>query len=257
MPNRILGPVLFCGDPHGQFRQIIEAAGRMKASAVVILGDMEPQRPLDEELAPLLERSVPLHFIHGNHDADSDVLWLRVWRSKIADHNVHGRVVELPDGRRLAGLGGVFREAVWHPGMGAPKFRTRSEHARATPRMDRWQGGPHRKHAASIYPAEVDQLSELEADILVTHEAPSYHPHGFSILDALVQAMGVKVTVHGHHHDALDSSARWSSQGFRTYGVGLRGISAHWPDGRWEVIVAGEIDRIRCQSRFVRGSDEA
>lgn len=249
------GPILFCGDPHGEFRHIIETAGHTKASAVVLLGDMEPERPLHVELAPLLERTVPIWFVHGNHDSDSDELWMRVWGSELADRNVHGRVVELPDGRRLAGLGGVFREAVWYPSAsaargGAPAFRTRLEHVESTPRQDRWGGtGTHRKHWGSIYPEDVDGLANLRADILVTHEAPGYHPHGFELLDTLAQAMGVDVTVHGHQHDRLDSSSRWASQCFKSYGVGLRGVSALWPDARWEVIVRGELDDERAHRK--------
>jgi hypothetical protein len=48
------GPVLLCGDPHGAFDHISEAAERTKASGVVLLGDMEPQRPLQPELSPVL-----------------------------------------------------------------------------------------------------------------------------------------------------------------------------------------------------------
>lgn len=66
------GPILYCGDPHGEFRHIIDAAGLTMASAVVLLGDLEPQEPLHLALAPLVERAVPVYFIHGNHDADSD-----------------------------------------------------------------------------------------------------------------------------------------------------------------------------------------
>lgn len=250
--------ILFCGDPHGTFQHIIEAAGHIKASAVVLLGDMEPERPLHLELSPLLERKVPIWFIHGNHDADSDELWMRVWGSELADRNVHGRVVELPDGRRLAGLGGVFREAVWYPSAsaargGAPAFRTRREHARSTPRQDRWGGtGTHRKHWGTIYPEEVDRLAEMRADILITHEAPGYHEHGFELLDTLAKSMGVGVSVHGHQHDRLDSSARWKSQGFKSFGVGLRGITAIDVDGKAEVIVVGELDAAResCEQSF-------
>lgn len=247
------GPLLFCGDPHGAFRQIIAAADHTQASAVVLLGDMEPQRPLHLELAPLLEQRVPVWFIHGNHDADSDEVWMRVWGSEVADRNVHGRVVDLPDGRRLAGLGGVFREAVWYPSAsaaraGEPAFRTREAHARSTPRQDRWGGtGTHREHWGTIYPEDIDSLAGQRADILITHEAPGYHPNGFELLDTLAQSIGAKLAVHGHHHDALDSSAAWDLQGFRSYGVGLRGVSALWPDGRWEVVIKGEIDEARAK----------
>jgi len=245
-------PVLFCGDPHGRFSHIIEAAGQTQASAVVLLGDMEPGRLLHLELQPILER---VWWIPGNHDSDSDELWRRVFGSEHAERNIHGRVVELPDGTRLAGLGGVFRESVWYPSSsaargGAPAFRSRSEHAKSTPSQDRWGGtGPHRKHWGSIYPDELDKLADLHADILITHEASGYHPNGFDILDTLAQALGAKLAVHGHHHDALDSSSRWAAQGFESRGVGLRGISARWPDGRWEVIVKGELDDQRSAYR--------
>ena len=242
------GPILYCGDPHGQFRHIVEAAGHTRPSAVILLGDMEPQRPMHIELEPLLKRGVPTWFIHGNHDADGDEVWARVWGSEMSDRNVHGRVVELPNGQRLAGLGGVFRQAVWYPSAlaargGAPAFRTRQEHAAATPRQDRWGGnGPHRRHWGTIYPEELDKLAELRADILITHEAPGYHPNGFALLDTLAQSMGVTVTVHGHQHDRIDSSSRWEAQGFRSHGVGLRGITAIDVHGNAEVIVPGELD---------------
>lgn len=243
-----LGQVLYCGDPHGRFRHIIEAAGHTKASAVVLLGDMEPTQPLHLELAPILARKIPVYFIHGNHDADSDELATRVWQSELAGMHVHGRVGELPDGTRLAGLGGVFRKAVWYPANSSalpPAFRSRREHAKSTPQQDQWQGGPHRRHLATIYPDELDGLADLRADVLITHEAPGYHPYGFDLLDTLAQAMGVKVTVHGHQHDQIDSSSVWATQGFKSFGCGLRGISAIDLDGNATVVVPGERDEAR------------
>jgi predicted phosphodiesterase len=241
------GHILYCGDPHGSFRHILEVADRTQASAIVLLGDMEPVRPLHAELAPILDR---VWWIPGNHDADADDTWTWVWGSRLADRNLHGRVVTLPDGTRLAGLGGVFREAVWYPSAsaareGAPAFRSRKEHGQATPRQNRWQGGHHRKHWGSIYPDEVDCLAGLRADVLVTHEAPGYHPNGFAILDTLAQSMGARALVHGHHHDRLDSSAAWESQAFASIGVGLRGISAVCLEAgsvSVDVIRKGELD---------------
>jgi predicted phosphodiesterase len=245
---------LYCGDPHGKFRHILDAVDRTNAAAVVLLGDMEPSRPLEEEMAPLAARGVHWYFIGGNHDADSPELVDRVWNENTNEHNIHGRVVALPDGTRLAGLAGVFSVAVWHPDPasprgGAPTFRTRAEHAIVTERQDRYRGGHHFKHWGAVYPAELDSLADLQADVLVTHEAPGYHPNGFDILDTLAQSMGVKVTVHGHHHDALDSSARWTAQGFRSFGVGLRGITAIDAKGTATVIVPGERDDERAQHR--------
>jgi hypothetical protein len=147
----------------------------------------------------------------------------------MADRNIHGRVVTLPCGTRIGGLGGVFRGSVWYPkDRQAPKFRNREAHARITPRQDRWQGSVHLKHWSSIYPDEVEQLAALQADILITHEAPGYHEHGFAHLDELARRMGVRATVHGHQHDNIDSSARWAEQGFASFGVGLRGVMP-WP----------------------------
>jgi hypothetical protein len=134
-------------------------------------------------------------------------------------------VVTLPCGTRIAGLGGIFRGAVWYPkDQQAPKFRNRDEHASQTPRQERWQNSVPLKHWSSIYPDDIEQLAALQADILITHEAPGYHEHGFKALDELARRMGVRTTVHGHQHDCIDSSACWAVQGFESYGVGLRGV---------------------------------
>jgi len=247
---------LYCGDPHGSFRHILDAAARMPQAMVVVLGDLELRRPLHDELAAIASR---LHFVHGNHDADTDSTWGFIWDSALAGRNVHGRVEVLPDGSRLAGLGGVFRGAVWYPrGPGEPAFRNRDDHAKATPRQDRWRSGPHRKHWGTIYPDELDHLATLRADVLITHEAPGYHHQGFEILDTLAQCLGVQLLVHGHSHDRLDSSGRWVAQGFRSFGVGLRGITAIDSDGHAEVVVPGELDGPRMhRQQFVGNEGES
>lgn len=243
--------ILFCGDPHGRFAHILRVAQEFPSTPVVLLGDMEPQNDLLIELQPIASR---LWWIHGNHDTDEEAVAHRVWDDKVVHHSINARVVILPGGLRIAGLGGVFRESVWHPDPGAarggrPAFTSREEHARSTPRRDRWRDGPHRRHWSSIYPSEVDRLASQRCDVLVLHEAPGYHPLGFSALDDLARAMGAQVVVHGHHHDSLDSSARWEQQGFKSFGVGLRGITAIDIHGKAEVLVPGELDA----SRFNRG----
>lgn len=65
-----------------------------------------------------------------------------------------------------------------------------------------------------------------KADILVTHEAPSCHPFGYSEIDELAQAMGAKMVVHVHHHDSLDYRSEWPTLGFEAYGVAFRSIMA-------------------------------
>ena len=74
--------VLYCGDPHGEFRHIVRAAEEFKALAVVLVGDLEALRPLHEEVKPIASK---VWFIHGNHDTDSDANWSNVWESGLAD----------------------------------------------------------------------------------------------------------------------------------------------------------------------------
>ena len=46
-----LPEIFFCGDPHGEFSQILSAARDYKPAAMVILGDLQPSKPLEEVLA--------------------------------------------------------------------------------------------------------------------------------------------------------------------------------------------------------------
>lgn len=240
--------MLFCGDPHGSFTQIDLAAKRYPDAPIILLGDIEPTKALPDELGELWERT---WFIHGNHDTDDELVAHRVWSPAAMERSLHGRVVGLPGGTRVAGLGGVFRGDVWYPDPagprgGEPAWKDRESHASRAPARDRWRGGVPRKHWSSIYPREVDALSEQACDVLVLHEAPGYHPHGFELLDVLAGFMGARLVVHGHQHDALDSSARWAQQGFRSFGVGLRGVT--WIDpctGQSAVVVPGKLDAAR------------
>jgi hypothetical protein len=117
------GPLLFCGDPHGQWQHIIDAALQTDARAVILLGDLEPARPLHIELAAIRER---VWYIHGNHDTDHADNFAHVWHSELADRNLHGRVVTLPCGTRMGGLGGIFAVR-----CGTPRTRKRPSFATA------------------------------------------------------------------------------------------------------------------------------
>lgn len=98
-----------------------------------------------------------------------------------------------------------------------------------------------RNHKTSIFPKIYHHLADLSADVLIAHEAPSCHPHGFPAIDLLAQVMGVSLVAHGHHHDALDYSGVQKQLGFHAIGVGLRGITSL--DG--SIIVPGELDSVR------------
>jgi hypothetical protein len=54
--------------------------------------------------------------------------------------------------------------------------------------------------------------------------------------------MGARMTVHGHQHDNIDSSARWAEQGFESYGVGLRGVMARDSQEQVRTLVTGALD---------------
>lgn len=73
-----------------------------------------------------------------------------------------------------------------------------------------WRCGrrPNPSLNGAIYPDDVERLSKLRGDILVTHEAPSCHPYGFVAIDQLARDMGVVRAFHGHQHD--DRSAEYA-----------------------------------------------
>ena len=67
--------------------------------------------------------------------------------------------------------------------------------------------------------------------MLVTHEAPGGHPHGWPALDDLATSMGVKALVHGHLHQQIDYAAEGRlPEGctYRAHGVGREFFLA-WP----------------------------
>jgi len=154
------------------------------------------------------------------------------------------KVVEIA-GLRTAGLGGVFRGKV------APAtFENPKQYLSRCGKGNFWRGGLPLTHRSTIFPVDYSKLTGERADILVTHEAPSSHPHGFAAIDELASRLGVTTSFHGHHHDRLDYSAERTRLGFDAFGVGLRGITDQ--DGR--VIRAGEVDGERAYRNLGRQS---
>lgn len=230
--------IFFAGDPHGNFDHIIQAVRQHQPAAVVFLGDLQSQQPLEHELQPILDLT-EIWWIHGNHDTDSDADYDHLFGSALADRNLHGRVVEIA-GVRIAGLGGIFRGQVWMP-PGAILHETPEAYTAHCVKQNQWRGGLPRKHRSSIFPADYARLVGARADILVTHEAPSSHPHGFDAIDDLARSLGVAKAFHGHHHDRLDYVAHRGRLGFEAFGVGFCGIT----DQDGHLIVAGEFDEQR------------
>lgn len=226
--------IFFCGDTHGRFAHVIDAVRQHRPEAIVFLGDLQPKEPLERILAPILDM-VDIWFIHGNHDTDADSCYDNLFGSALGDRNLHGRVVDIA-GVRVAGLGGIFRGRIWWPSA-KPLFETPQDYCKSCTTHELWRNGLPRRHHSSIFPVDYSALVTERAEVLVTHEAPSCHPHGFGTIDELARKLGVRKTFHGHHHDRRDYRADWKRLGFEAFGVGLTGIS----DLDGNVIVSGEL----------------
>lgn len=251
--------MMICGDNHGHFDHIIEAAKKHRPSAVISLGDITDTLPFGENepvyisLAPVLDLGIQFLWIPGNHDTDSPQQHDALFPACI-NTNLHGKVMTLHDPDlgevRVAGLGGVFRGQIWRPPE-PPQYTSDVDFCRRMGRGNRWRGGLPLKHRSSIFPDVYKKLSEMRADVLVSHEALSHHPMGFSEIELLASAMHVHHSYHGHHHDSLDYSAFAASDGFEAFGVGLQGITAIRGYDRTdvEVIVPGKFDDERGRRR--------
>lgn len=237
--------IYLLGDVHGCFDHILPALradepGDGKPKTAIFLGDIEAQRPFEEEIRPLLDAGVGVWFIPGNHDTDSKENWAHLLPSW--HRNLDGRVVII-DGLRVAGLGGTFREKIWldpaPPMFHAFQYFEEELMRKSMQKQQREQ--LLLRYSTAIFPAVYEALAVQRADILVTHEAPSCHPHGFEAIDLLARTMGVQAVFHGHQHDSLNYRAWDDPLGFKAYGVGFCGIT----DMFGGKLLAGDFDEAR------------
>jgi Icc-related predicted phosphoesterase len=194
------GKIFFCGDLHGKFEHLIDAVHQHRPDAVVLAGDIQARRPLEHELADVLQMS-DVWWIPGNHDTDSDADYDNLYDSRLAERNLHGRVVTIA-GVRVAGLGGIFRGQVWMP-PDTPRYDSEQEYLLQCGKGNYWRGGLPRRHRSSIFWNTFRDLLGQKADVLVSHEAPACHVHGFPQISALIEALGVRRAFHGHHHESI------------------------------------------------------
>lgn len=208
-----MATIFICGDPHGDFSKIIDATLIERPVAVVLLGDMDLRASLDEVLEPI-RRATDVFWIPGNHDTDTELAYDNLFQSA-GSQNLHGKILSI-HGRRVAGLGGVFRSKVWD-GQTA-SFSSPADYLNKCGKGNRWRDGLPLKHRSTLFPSNLDGFLGESADILVTHEAPAEHPHGFAILDDLARRLNVENAFHGHHHETIEyPGSVWR-------GVGLREI---------------------------------
>lgn len=196
--------IWFAGDPHGGTIFLRDALRFCRRpDGIILLGDNMFIEPIAPRLPPQ-SVDIPIRWIHGNHDTDSEDYAVQAF----GKGNIHGRVIHI-GGVRIAGLGGVFRGEIWSP-PDPPRYRSyddwHGQWSMDVPprhRMSPSEFLAHkrpRRHRSTIFPADFEMLAGQQADVLVTHEAPSCHQYGFAVIDELAGKMEVKAIVHGHHH---------------------------------------------------------
>jgi hypothetical protein len=220
--------LLFAGDPHRNFAPIIRACLARAPGTLVLLGDLDCQRPLRVEFATVIDAGWRVRWILGNHDCETEIAYDNL-AGDCPQGDLGFRVTDL-DGVRIAGLPGVFKPSVWHPRsesgqhhIDAPRYRNRAAFVAAQPPARRWRDGLPLWHRDSIFPDDFDRLLEQKFDVLVAHEAPSCHRHGFAVIDQLAEAGGARLIVHGHHHDSYTATL---PNGIMVRGLGL---AEPWP----------------------------
>jgi predicted phosphodiesterase len=189
--------ILFAGDPHGNFRPLISAVLKYMPEAVVLLGDCDLDAPLEKSLQEIIGLT-QIWWIAGNHDFETPDKHRNLFNSALADRGLHLKVVEIGN-FRIAGLSGIFLGRVWYPPQ-PPKWTHKEQYINAQ-RLNIKNGEIPLKYQCAIWHDEFYALAKLKADILVTHEAPGSHKHGFGVIGELASAMGVKHIFHGHLHE--------------------------------------------------------
>jgi len=210
--------ILFAGDPHGDFKPLIAAVHEHKPEAVILLGDYDLEMPLEvclQEIVGLTQ----IWWIAGNHDFETPGKHKNLFHSALADNGLHLKVTEIA-GLRVAGLGGIFLGRVWYPPQ-SPRWRNKQHYLHNQPANIR-PTAMTLKYQGAIWHDEFEALKTLKADILVTHEAPGSHRHGFDVIGELAVAMGVKRIFHGHLHENYIGTVR---SRIRVAGVADRAVS--------------------------------
>lgn len=189
--------ILFAGDPHGNFKPLISAVQTNKPEAIVLLGDYDLEEPLENYLAEIADLT-QVWWIAGNHDFETPSKYNNLFNSAFSHRNLHLKVTEIA-GLRVAGLSGVFLGRVWYPPQ-QPKWLGKEQYLLNQPPHVQ-QAELSLKYKSAIWHDEFEAFKSLKADVLVTHEAPGSHRHGFRAISDLGAAMGVKQIFHGHLHE--------------------------------------------------------
>lgn len=220
--NRVSSTILIAGDPHGNFAPIVRACVAQEPGTLILLGDCELHSPLRITLAPLFEKGWRIHWILGNKDADTADVFDNL-AGDFPEGDIGGTVIDV-GGLRIGGLAGVFKPRIWYPrpdedrsDIEPPSFATRAAFMASLDAREHWRGGLPLWHRDSIFPEDFASLEQHRFDVLVSHEAPSCHRHGFTAIDRLAEVGGARLIVHGHHHESY--AAKLAS------GIAVRGLA--------------------------------
>jgi predicted phosphodiesterase len=193
--------IIIAGDPHGNFAPILRACAAHVPGTLILLGDCELRAPLRQTLAPLFAVGWDVHWILGNKDTETDTVFDNL-AVDFPEGDIGGSVIEVC-GLRIAGLGGVFKPRIWYPTADEPpRFGTRAAFLASLDAREHWRGGLPLWHRDSIFPEDFACLAQHRFDVVISHEAPSSHRHGFAAIDRLAEAGGARLIVHGHHHES-------------------------------------------------------
>jgi len=208
--------ILFAGDPHGCFKNIISSVQEYSPDAVIILGGFNLKAPLEQYLESIIDKT-NIYWIPGNHDFDSVAEYEYLFHSPLADYNLHLKVIEI-SGIRVAGLGGIFAGRIWMPSE-IPKWKSKQHWLDFMP--TNIKKIPLKMDNAIWFHEFETMRKKIRADILVTHEAPSCYPRGFQVIDELATAIGAKKVFHGHHHTYYNKEL---NNGISVTGTALGGV---------------------------------
>jgi predicted phosphodiesterase len=219
-------PIVIAGDPHGNFPPILRACAAMDPGVLILLGDCDLRHPLRQVLASLFDVGWQIRWIIGNKDAETATAFDNLV-TDLPEGDIGGQVIEI-DGLRIAGLGGVFKPRIWHPradepggSIDPPSFASRRAFLDSLMPSEHWRGGLPLWHRDSIFPEDFSKLGQHRFDVLVCHEAPSSHRHGFAAIDRLAELGGARLTVHGHHHESYTAKL--------PNGIDVRGLAVAEP----------------------------
>jgi predicted phosphodiesterase len=212
--------IVVAGDPHGNFAPILRACAAREAGTLILVGDCDLRVTLRRQLAPMFEAGWDVRWILGNKDAETEAAYDNL-ATDCPEGDIGGRVIEVA-GLRIAGLGGVFKPRIWDPNADdTPGFATRAAFLASLDAREHWRGGLPLWHRDSIFPEDFACLAQQRFDVLISHEAPSSHRHGFAAIDRLAEAGAAQLIVHGHHHESYTTRL--------ANGIEVRGLAVAEP----------------------------